>query len=168
VPCLHRFSTDSLGAKPMPAFINRHPWNLIIGLAGFAVVLVAFAAATSWWLLVAPFALVAAVSLWRQTSRAYALVTCGFHSQQISKGRLRYEEMHGSRRRSLTLKLEYTEPGHQELFIPSEIIWLTRYRRGHNKGETRSRGASQKLGGQRMSISTISPHRLTRHSSGTR
>jgi hypothetical protein len=108
----------------MPAFINSHPWNLMVGLGGFAVVLVAFAAATSWWLLVAPFALVVAVNIWRQTFRAYALVTRGFHSQQISKGRLRYEEMHGSRRRSLTLDLEYTEPGHQELFIPSETKWI--------------------------------------------
>lgn len=108
----------------MPAFFNRHPQNLIIGLGAVAVVLVAFAAATSWWLLVAPFALVVAINIWRQTSRAYALVTRGFHSQQISKGRLRYEEMDGSRRRSLTLELEYTEPGHKELFIPSETVWV--------------------------------------------
>lgn len=107
----------------MPDFINREPWNLIIGLGGIVLILVIVAAVTTWWILLVPFVLIALANLWQQFKRLYSLFSHGFHSQQIRKGRLRYEEFHESKRRSFTLKLDYTEPGHYELFIPNEEAW---------------------------------------------
>ena len=107
----------------MPAFYNRRPWNVIIGLGGLTAGLFAFAAATSWWVLLAPLALIAIVNVYRQVVRAYALAMDGYHAQSIRGGKLRYEEIHGSRIQSFSLKLENTEPGHYELFIPDETRW---------------------------------------------
>lgn len=109
----------------MPAFINRDPWNLIIGLGGILLFLLVVSAATSWWVLLVPFVLIMLVKIWQQFKRVYSLTSRGFHSEQIRKGQLRYEEIHNSKSRSFVLKLENTESGHYELFIPNESAWLT-------------------------------------------
>ena len=107
----------------MPPFYNRSPWNLIIGLGGILAALIAVSAAISWWLLFLPLAVLASAYVITQAQRAYALLTAGYHSRLIRNGRLIYEERSRPFTRSLVLKLEYTEPGHCELFVPSESQW---------------------------------------------
>lgn len=107
----------------MPPFYNRDPWNLLIGFASMMVLLLVLAAVTSWWLLLAPIVPVVAIHAWIQARRVYALMTIGFHSRTIRQGRLIYEERSGRWTRSFILNLEITEPGHYELFVPSESEW---------------------------------------------
>jgi len=107
----------------MPAFYNRHPWNLTIALAVFSAALLSLAAATSWWVLIAPFGIAGAIYCWRRIVRFVALSRDGYFSRRTPQSALLYEELHESKIRSFTLKLENTEPGHFELFVPSDVEW---------------------------------------------
>ena len=109
----------------MPPFYNRHPWNLVVGFGVLVGGLIALSAATTWWLLLAPFTAIALVFVWKQFSRAYALFVLGYHSVRVGRATLRYEERAGLSIRSFELKLEYTEPGRVELFVPSSEMWAS-------------------------------------------
>jgi hypothetical protein len=108
----------------MPRFFNRQPWNAIAGLGGIVVVLFVAAALTTWWVMVTPLALVALIYGVQWVARVYALVTRGYYARQGFGAKLLYEEVHQLRLRALSLKLEHTEPGHYELFVPPEQDWL--------------------------------------------
>ncbi len=108
----------------MSPFYNRDPWNLVIALGTITVLLVLVSAATSWWLLLAPIAIAAAVHSLAQVRRLHALITLGYHSRAIRHARLVYEERSPTWTRSLVFKLENTEPGHYELFVPKEPEWV--------------------------------------------
>lgn len=107
----------------MPAFYNRHPWNLVIGFTSVGGIVVAMAAMTSWWFLMAPVGLIAILHLWRQAQRVYGLATRKYHVDTIEVDRLRYEERSATGRRFFTLALNNTEPGRYELFVPDERDW---------------------------------------------
>jgi hypothetical protein len=109
-------------ARSIP-FYNRKPWNLLIGIGLLLAPVVLVAGLTSWWLLFLPVGLVTGASIWKSARRALSLAKFGYHSDQIRDGLLRYEELVDKKRRALHLRLENSEPGHWELFVPDENSW---------------------------------------------
>jgi hypothetical protein len=104
-------------------FYNRKPWNWWLGTAFFLAPVVLAAALTSWWLLSLPLAWAAGVQAWNAARRVFSLARFGYHAARIRGGMLRYEERTGGARRSFVLRLECTEPGRRELFVPDEKVW---------------------------------------------
>ena len=100
-----------------------HRWDLTISLGAICALLVAIAAVTSWWVLLAPLIVFAASFAWRQLLRVYSLTVRGYYAMTVSTRSLRYEERAPFLVRSFTLQLEHTEPGQWELFVPNEEVW---------------------------------------------
>lgn len=109
----------------MTAFYNRHPWNLIVGFGCLVAVLFWIAVMISPWVVAGIFALIAFLVLKERFIRWRDLRRKGYFGGRQVKGVWVYEERHGAHVRSLTLKMENTEPGHYELFLPSESVWRT-------------------------------------------
>jgi len=107
----------------MRAFLNREPWNLPIGIGLLVVLLWWIGWVTSPWVVVAVFALVAASVVKGRFTRWRDLQRRGYFGGRRVRGVWVYEERHGSQVRSLELKMENTEPGHYELFVPSKSEW---------------------------------------------
>lgn len=103
------------------AFYNRDPWNLIVGFGCLAAVLFWIAVMISPWVVAGIFALIAAAVLKERFIRWRDLRRKGYFGGRRVKEAWVHEERHGTHVRSLTLKMENTEPGHYELFLPSEI-----------------------------------------------
>lgn len=107
----------------MPPFYNREPWNLVIAVGAFAAGLLAIAVLTTLWLLLVPVALVAFFILKNLLVRTVALRSKGYYAGRRIRDTWVYEEMQGESCVSLTLPVENTEPGHYELFFPTELQW---------------------------------------------
>jgi hypothetical protein len=109
----------------MTAFYNRDPWNLVVGFGCLAAVLFWLAVMISPWVVAGLFALIAVSVLKARLIRWRDLRRKGYFGGRQVKGAWVYEERHGAHVRSLTLKMGMTEPGHYELFLPSEPVWRT-------------------------------------------
>ncbi|MGZ5857874.1 MAG: hypothetical protein ACXWJK_11595 [Burkholderiaceae bacterium] len=107
----------------MQKFYNREPWNLIIGLGFFATILLTIALLTSLWTLLIPVLLVMFSYLRFRLKRAIQLWRKGYFSGRRVRDNWIYEELLEKQCVSLVLQLEYTEPGHHEIFIPYETQW---------------------------------------------
>ena len=103
-------------------FFNRYPWNAVAGLVLVAGILLGLARISPW----IPTVLVALVILrllrdWGM--RAIHLRTKGYFGGRYRGGKWVYEERGSNAIRSLILDVENTEPGHYEMFIPSDDKW---------------------------------------------
>jgi hypothetical protein len=107
----------------MEKFYNRSPWNLIIGLSVLVMILVGIALLTSLWILLVPIVLVVLPQLKFRLTRVIQLRRKGYFSGRRVRENWIYEELQGSKCISLILNVEYTEPGHHEIFIPNQTEW---------------------------------------------
>ena len=104
-------------------FYNREPWNLIIGLSYFAAIFIVIALLTSFWLLVVLPAVLAFFYIKNRVARSFDLWRKGYFSGRRHGYEWTYYERQGNVDESLTLKVENTEPGHYEIFIPNDSQW---------------------------------------------
>ena len=111
----------------MSPFYNREPWNLIVGFGGvlfFALfVFAVIAALTSPWVFVIPLFLCAYFVAKAPLVRAVHLWRKGYFSGSRKGNVWVYEERLGKETQSLSLRVENTEPGHYELFVPNDTAW---------------------------------------------
>lgn len=111
----------------MSRFYNREPWNLIVGF-GFVLflallILAPLVALTSPWVLVLPFLLCAFFFAKAPLVRAVNLRRKGYFGGRRKGDVWVYEERSGRQTLSLSLRVENTEPGHYELFVPNDAEW---------------------------------------------
>ena len=102
--------------------LNRAPWNAVAGIALVGAAFVGLARVSLW----IPFALAALIALpFLQTSvaRFIRLRKKGYFGGRLWRGRWVYEELANGVVRSLSLPVEYTEPGRHEIFIPPDNEW---------------------------------------------
>lgn len=107
----------------MKLFYNRQNLSVMIYLALMLGLLVFFLSITNWWLIFIPLSLMASGYLWDCVYRLYALSRKGYCSRIVNQGQLKYEERIDKSTRSFLLKLEYTEHGRYDLFLPSAAGW---------------------------------------------
>ena len=106
----------------MLQLVNRAPWNAVAGVVLIVTILLGLARISLW----VPFALVALVAvpvlrIWG--ARFVQLRRKGYFGGRLSRGKWLYEETSDGGVRSLSLPVEYTEPGRHEIFIPSDDEW---------------------------------------------
>jgi hypothetical protein len=95
---------------------------IAVGFFIFAPLL-AIGSATSYWVMLLPPGLVALLYLKRWTSRKISLSRKGYYRGSMKGDYWVYEERQGSEIRSLAVGIVNTEPGHWEIFMPSELDW---------------------------------------------
>lgn len=110
-------------------FYNRAPWNLLIGVSLVVVGLCALALATTPWLLLVPLLAWIYLTCYRHLARSLHLKKKGCFAGSRHYGYWIYEERRGHSTVALLLKVENTEPGHWELFIPEDADSSVRPRR---------------------------------------
>lgn len=104
-------------------FYNRAPWNLIVGLSLFCVMVAAIALFTTPWILLIPFVIGMYVFARRNIVRTMSLKQKGYFSGRQVNEHWIYEERQGFVTAALVLPVSNTEPGHYELFIPEDALW---------------------------------------------
>jgi hypothetical protein len=107
----------------MTKFYNREPWNMLIGLSYVVLMFLMVASVTSPWVLAIPFLLWAYFFVKLRVTRMVLLWRKGYFSGRRVRGDWIYEERHGKLDRSLSFRVENTEPGHYEIFFPTDHQW---------------------------------------------
>ena len=109
----------------MSPWYNRPPWNFVVAICVIVAIVVAIVVAISsepWLIIIAPaYFLYLYVKLW--SCRAIALRAKGYFCGRRLRDKWIYEERAGSAVNTLILDLENMEPGHWEMFFPSEKDW---------------------------------------------
>jgi hypothetical protein len=106
-----------------PPFYNRAPWNIVLGGLLFSVPLLWIAAFTTPFILLIPIALWLFVHAKREAVRRRSLRERSYFPGARYKDYWVYEERHGLRDEAIILRVENTDPGRWELWIPEEAIW---------------------------------------------
>jgi hypothetical protein len=88
--------------------------------------LLAIGSKTSYWVMLLPPGLLTLLYIKRWTSRKISLSRKGYFSGRMKGDFWVYEERHGSSIRSLAVGVVNTEPGHWQIFMPSELEWNER------------------------------------------
>lgn len=94
----------------------------IVALGGVFLFAVSQAFNPLWLLLILPaWIFYSMVSL--RVKRTYNLKRYGYFGGSFKQGKCTYEEYFMGELRNLRINLENTEPGHWELFVPTESEW---------------------------------------------
>jgi hypothetical protein len=100
---------------------NRPPWNFVVAICVIAGIIVAISG-VPWLIAAAPaYFIYLYVKLWSR--RAIALRSKGYFCGRRLRDKWIYEERAGSTVNSLVLDLKNMEPGHWEMFFPSDKDW---------------------------------------------
>jgi hypothetical protein len=103
-------------------FYNRSPWNLVIGVGILVTLLYAIGGP---WAIAGSVALIGAFNVTARITRWRDLRQKGYFGGRQVRDTWVYEERDGTSLRALTLTMGNTEPGHWELFLPSQAEWRT-------------------------------------------
>jgi hypothetical protein len=104
-------------------FYNRAPWNVVIGGLMFSIPVLWVATLTT------PFVLLIPIALWlyphakREAARRRSLEERSYFPGARYKDYWVYEERHGFRDEAIILRMENTEHGRWELWMPDESLW---------------------------------------------
>ncbi len=98
-------------------------WCLLFGFILLAAIINIMSLIVGWWFLIAlPIAIAAVFSILK-AKRILSLRDKGYFAGRRFRGQWLYEEIHDGEVCMLPLKLENTEPGHFELYVPSLVDW---------------------------------------------
>lgn len=113
----------------MTRFYGRDPWNSVIRFGVVAALLCALTVSIGPRAVAAIFAgliaLLATLVLRQRFIRWSDLRQKGYFGGRRVLDTWVYEDRDGAEVRSLALELSNTEPGHYELFLPSQSVWRT-------------------------------------------
>lgn len=106
-----------------PSFFVRDPLSGVFWCVASTVGMVNFGRSTTPWILWPIFFLWLYVTIFRNVTRSMRLNKKGYFSGRRSNENWIYEEMQGYHVVALVLPIANTEPGHWEMFIPTDAEW---------------------------------------------
>ena len=107
---------------------NKLQWQVLAFALAAIIGCIQIARHTTLWFLVIPLSLTAYFCLARPISRTMQLRRLGFYrGHMVERSEFEwgwvYEELHDNELRELHLRIDHTDPGMWELFVPSEEKW---------------------------------------------
>jgi hypothetical protein len=108
-----------------PSFFSRDPLSGVFWCVASTVGVISLAWSTTPWILWPIFFLWLYVTIARSVTRSMRLNKKGYFSGRRVNEQWIYEEVQGFHVVALILPIANTEPGHWELFIPTDAEWRT-------------------------------------------